>query len=230
VTPYYQDDSVTIYHGDALELLPQLPQGRAMAVVTDPPYIIGAVSAGNLNSKSGGWADMMNSALWYTAWYQEIARILRGAGSFWTFLNWRTVPVVMRAATDARLPITSLLVWDKDTLGPGGPQGLRPSYELVALMAQPQFVLPDRGVSDVWRFPRSYKYHGHPAEKPEPLVRRILAECQMDQGAVVLDPFLGSGTTAAAAKSLGLRCIGIEAEESWCEVAARRCAQEVIAA
>ena len=61
--PYYEDELVTLYHGDALELLSGLDTDSVNAVVTDPPYIIGAVSSGALGSKSGGWSDMMNSSL-----------------------------------------------------------------------------------------------------------------------------------------------------------------------
>ena len=74
--PYYEDDAVTIYHGDSMEILPTIERGSITAVVTDPPYVIGAVSAGNMASKSGGWADMMNSALWFSAWYREVDRVL----------------------------------------------------------------------------------------------------------------------------------------------------------
>lgn len=224
MTPYYNEDGITIYHGDALEVLPTLGAATIQAVVTDPPYVIGAVSSGNLESKSGGWADMMNSALWFTAWYRMVDRVLHSSGSFWTFLNWRTLPVVMRAATDARLPITSLMVWDKEWIGPGGSQGLRPAYELCALMAQPSFAVPDRGTPDVWRHKvGSYKGTGHPAEKPWKLVRRILETAAVD--GLVLDPFGGSGTTAVAAKALGLPCVLIESEERWCDMAASRLAQ-----
>jgi DNA modification methylase len=226
IEPYYDEDGITVYCGDSMEILPTIERGSITAVVTDPPYVIGAVSAGNMASKSGGWADMMNSALWFTAWYREVARVLHRRGVFWTFLNWRTQPVVMRAALDAGLPITSMLVWDKQWIGPGGVQGLRPSYELVALMAQPDFAITDRGTPDVWQHKvGSYKATGHPAEKPEPLVRRILAASDLPADAVVLDPFLGSGTTAVAAKALGLRCIGIEAEERNCQMAVDRLAQ-----
>lgn len=226
---YYADDFVTIYHGDALELLPAALPWSVAAVVTDPPYIIGAVSAGNMSSKSGGWADMMNGALWFSTWYREVDRVLKTNACFWTFLNWRTVPVVLRAAVDAQMAITSMLVWDKEWIGPGGSQGLRPSYELVALMAKGEFAIPDRGLPDIWRCKvGSYKESGHPAEKPEPLLRRILDASALDAGAVVLDPFLGSGTTAVAAKALGLRCVGFEAEERYCELAAKRCSQEVL--
>lgn len=227
--PYYQDDWVTLYHGDCLEIMPALMAGSITACVTDPPYIIGAVSAGNMASKSGGWADMMNSALWFTEWYRMVARLLKYSGSFWTFCNWRTLPVVMKSALTAGLPITSLMVWDKEWIGPGGTQGLRPSYEMCALLARPDFAIPDRGIPDVWRHKwSSLKPDGHPAQKPTLLVERILRVAEVPCGQVVLDPFVGSGTTAVAAKALGLRCVAIEAEERWCELTASRLDQDVL--
>ena len=229
IEPYYADDSVTIYCADAIEVLPTIAAGSVDAVVTAPPYVIGAVSAGNMNSKTGSWADLMNSARWFATWYRQADRVLKHTGALWTFASWRTIPVVMRAAIDAGLPVTSLLVWDKERIGPGGTQGLRPSYEVVALLAKPGFAIPDRSVPDVWRHKvGSYKPTGHPAEKPVGLVRRILRTAAIPPGGLVLDPFLGSGTTALAAASLGLRCIGIEAEERWCELAASRLAQGVL--
>lgn len=227
--PYYEDEKVTIYHGDSLDILGDMEPATVAAVVTDPPYVIGAVSAGNIRSKSGGWGDMMNSALWFSAWYRQVDRLLRSDGSFWTFCNWRSLPVVMRAAIDAGLPVTSVGVWDKEWIGPGGPVGLRPSYEMFALMAQPEFTIKDRGIADVWRHKvGSYKEHGHPAEKPEKLVRRIIATCELPLGSLIVDPFLGSGTTAVAAKNAGMRCVGIEFEERYCEIAAKRLGQEVL--
>lgn len=228
VKPYYRDDLVTIYNTDALNLLPQLRSGSIHAVLTDPPYVIGAVSAGNMNSKSGGWADMMNSSIWFASWYCEVGRVLKASGVFWTFLNWRSLPVVMRAAMDARLPITSMAVWDKEWFGPGGPQGLRPSYEMVALLCGADYAIPDRGVADVIRHKvGGHKPSGHPAEKPLGLLSKLIAISALPNEAVLLDPFLGSGTTARAAKDAGIRCIGIEAEERYCEIAAARMAQEV---
>jgi DNA modification methylase len=227
--PYYDDGQVVIYHGDSMEILPTIERGSITAVATDPPYIIGSMSAGNMASKSGGWADMMNSAMWFTAWYREVDRVLHREGSFWTFCNWRSLPVVMRAALDAQLPITSVAVWDKEWIGPGGSQGLRPSYEMFVLMAQEGFAVANRGVPDVFRHKvGSYKEFGHPAEKPPGLLRRVLETAAVPRGAWVLDPFLGSGTTAIAARSLGLRCIGIEAEERWCELAASRLTQSTL--
>lgn len=228
-TPYYKDEHVTLYHGDCLDILPTLPSGTIQACVTDPPYVIGAVSAGNMASKSGGWADMMNSALWFAEWYRQVDRLLRHDASFWTFCNWRTLPVIMKAAQSADLPVTSLMVWDKEWIGPGGPQGLRPSYELCALLAKPGFAIPNRGIPDVWRHKTGgHKPNGHPAEKPVGLVQRILEVAALPPGALVLEPFSGSGTTPVAAKALGLRCVAIEAEEKWCDLTASRLDQGVL--
>ena len=172
---------------------------------------------------------MMNSALWFTSWYKMAARTLKPDGAMWTFLNWRTLPVVMRAAVDSEWPIASLAVWDKQWIGPGGSVGLRPSYEMIALLPRPNFAVADRGVADVLRHKvGSYKPNGHPAEKPVGLVHRLMEISTLAPGSVVLDPFLGSGTTAVAAKQHGLRCIGIEAEERYCEIIAARLAQGVL--
>jgi len=224
--PYYQGHGVTIHHADALDALPALANSSADLVVTDPPYVLGALSAGNLTSKTGTWADMMNNATWFATWLRHAARVLGDAGALWMFLSWRTSPAVLRALHDAALPATSMLVWDKQWIGPGGPVGLRPSYEMVLLSARPTFRIRDRAVPDIWRHrsgPR--KPNGHPAEKPVALVRRLIDVCQLPARSVVLDPFLGSGTTAVAARDAGMRCVGIEADERWCEIAARRVEQ-----
>lgn len=192
-----------------------------------PPYVIGAVSAGNLASKAGGWGDMMNSARWFRDWYSMVRRVLRPDGAMWSFCNWRSLPVVMKAAVDAEWSLASVLVWHKDWIGPGGSVGLRPSYELVALLPGPEFSIEDRGLPDMWTVPwASYKPNGHPAEKPIDLMARLIQEST--KTGPILDPFAGSGTTLVAAKNLGHQAIGIEAEERWCEVAASRLSQGVL--
>lgn len=227
--PYFQRNGITIYHGDALEILPELRGGAVDLIVTDPPYVIGAVSAGNMASKSGGWGDMMNSSRWFRDWYCMAKRLLKPTGAFWTFCNWRSLPVVMKAGIDAEWAITSLLVWDKDWIGPGGVVGLRPSYELVALLSMPDFTIPNRGIPDIWKEAwSSFKPNGHPAEKPVSLLSRLIQVSGVQRDACILDPFMGSGSTIRAAANLGLSAVGIEAEEKWCEIAASRLSQEVM--
>ena len=228
MTPYYQDDLVTIYQGDSLDILPTLRGSSVDLIVTDPPYVIGAVSAGNMATKAGGWGDMMNSSRWFRDWYAMCRRVLKQDGAMWTFSNWRSLPVVMKAAFDAEWSLASVLVWHKDWIGPGGSVGLRPAYEMVALLAGPDFSIEDRGIPDVWTHKwASFKPSGHPAEKPVELLSRLIDESMRGPGLVV-DPFAGSGSSLVAAKTLGHRAIGIEADERWCEVAARRCSQEVL--
>lgn len=209
--PYDDDGGAILYCGDAIDILPSLRAASVDICVTDPPYIIGAVSAGNMGTKAGGWGDMMNSARWFREWYDMVRRVLKQDGALWTFCNWRSLPVVMNAAAAFGWGVTSVLVWDKGWIGPGGSVGLRPSYELVVLMAMPECAIPDRGIPDVWKEPwSSFKPTGHPAEKPLSLVTRILLVSGIPAGGVVLDPFAGSGTTLRAAKNLSMRSVGIE--------------------
>jgi len=222
--PYYSDDGVTLYLGDAMEILPTIPTARL--IVTDPPYSFGLAST-QQEGKAGGWGDLMNNAHWYALWLTEAKRITANrSGAAWVFNSWRSFPTLARAAYSSRWPITSLLVWDKQWIGPGGQQGLRPSYELVALFAHDAFALADRGLPDIWPVQwASQRPNGHPAEKPVDLLLRIIQE---SGGGRVVDPFAGSGSTLVAAKLAGQEAIGIEIEERYCEIAARRLSQEVL--
>jgi len=222
--PYYDSGDVTIYHGDSSEVLPEIV--GADIVVTDPPYTFGIASS-TQEGKAGGWGDLMNSAVWYAQWIAEAKRITANRqGALWVFNSWRSFPVLARASYLSRWAIESLLVWDKMWIGPGGLRGLRPSYELVALFAQHDFALANRSLYDIWPCQwASQRPNGHAAEKPVPLLSRLIAE---SGGGLVLDPFMGSGSTLVAARALGHPCIGIEIEERWCEVAAERLAQQVL--
>lgn len=215
--PYYQDDLVTIYQGDSSNILPTLPD--VDLIVADVPYSFG------LNSQDNGasWGDLMNAAQVYSGWLREFRRLTAASkGAAWVFNSWRSFPVLARGANDAQWPITSLMVWDKGRMGAGPLRGLRPRYELCALLMHEGFKIENRRLTDIWVEPLPHrKPTGHKSEKPVGLISKIIHE---SGGQIVLDPFLGSGTTAVAAKQLGLKCIGIEIEEKWCEVAAKRVA------
>ena len=230
MTIYYQDDAVTLHHGDCLEVLPTLAAASVAHVVTDPPYILQAGSSSQRGSKTGGWADMMNASHWYAAWLNEASRTMRHNGSAWVFGNWRSLPVMMRAAIDCdELEAASLAVWDKEWIGPAGPQQLRSQHEFCLVLARQGFTQPNRSQGDVLRVQSSSsKPTGHPAEKPLRLMSKIIDLTAAAPGDVILDPFAGSGTVAVAASAAGMRCVSIEAEERWCEVAARRLSQGVL--
>lgn len=222
---YYEDEHVTIYHGDCREVLPEI--SGADLIVTDPPYVFGIASTFE-EGKAGGWGDLMNAGGIYAGWLREFWRIVSNrAGAAWVFNSWRSFPVLVRGAHEARWPIESLMIWDKEWIGPGGSRGLRPSYEVVALFCHPEFQVRDRGTPDIWRAKWAGAKEFHPAEKPVALLRRMIAAG--GGPGVVLDPFCGSGSTLVAAKAEGRKSIGIEIEERHCEIAAQRCSQEVLA-
>jgi DNA modification methylase len=249
--PYYSDDLTTLYHGDCLDLISDT--SGVDAVITSPPYNLGGApwphlgnwkpgdSAGSRSkwrngSDAGGgitYADHGDSMPWpeYVAWQHAVlsgcwdALSPRGAifynhkprvigGLLWTPLE-----------LNPGLPLRQVVIWARA----GGinftPVAYVPTHEWVMVLAKPAFRLRSKGASgvgDVWRITQDGN-NPHPAPFPIGLPAQII-----DTAAprLVLDPFAGSGTTLRAAKDAGVRSIGIERSEAYCEMAAQRLAQE----
>ena len=205
----------TLYLGDCLEIMPTV--GKVDFVVSDPPYNFSTSSSG---TKHDFWADIVNSSFWFRAIFEQCLKNLQGKGCVWMFTNWKTIATLQKAFFDIGLKVDSLLVWDKEWIGPGGSLGLRPSYEMCAFVSVGKTAIPNRGLPDIWRHKwSSKKPNGHPAEKPESLLKKIIEE---SPGQLVLDPFMGSGTAGAAAVSAGKKYIGIELDEKWFDVSCKR--------
>lgn len=215
--------TVQLYLGDCIEVMKSIPDKSIDAVITDPPY--GLNTKSSYNGKTGklnSWADLCNSAYWYSAWMTECLRVAKDNGCMWAFLNWRSLVTYQKASFDIGSPIESLLVWDKKWIGPGGQRGLRPSYEMVALFTNQEFSIDDRGIPDIKAFMwASHKPTGHPAEKPVPLMKWLM-EISNTEGATILDPFMGSGTTGVACMQTGRNFIGIEIDERYFKIAEKR--------
>lgn len=225
----WPDDYINkIICGDCLEVMKGIPDGAVDLVVTDPPYNFTTASAGS--GKLNPWADLCNSSLWFSTWMKECLRSLRYVGAMWQFCNWRSLPTITKATFDIGTQIESLLVWDKDWIGPGGPNGLRPSYELVSLIRNGGFGLPNRGIPDIKKSQwSSRKPTGHPAEKPIDLISWLIDISfwpNLTSSPIILDPFAGSGTTGVAAKQLGRKYILIEINPDYCKMAEDRLRQE----
>jgi len=242
--PYYEHAGITIYHGDCRELLPQLP--KMDAIITDPPY--GETSL-KWDSQVTGWiesAACVTRSMWIFGSLQmfmdmaerkELADWKRSQEIVWEKHNgsnfhadrfkrvhelivhfyrgdWATIWKVPQTTPDATRRVVrrktrpahtgnieagSYLSYD------GGPR----------LMRSILYVHSCHGYAD------------HPTQKPlgilEPLIRYSVPEL-----GCVADLFMGSGTTLVAAKNLGRKAIGIEIEEKYCEIAAKRLAQEVL--
>jgi site-specific DNA-methyltransferase (adenine-specific) len=238
MNPYYQDDNFTIYHGDTLDVLDGLSGLSVDAVVTDPPYASGSRTE---SSKSSSGA-MLRGAKWNAkpiendqmtttgfVWLmravgQAVRPMLPDGGSLLSFIDWRQWPNLVGALETCNYRVQGMIVWDKGSMGLGN--GFRAQHELVCHASKGVPNVHDKGCGNVITHKRVEPVD-HPSPKPEPVMQRLI-EVVAAPGATVLDPFMGSGTTLRAAKNIGRRCIGIEFEERYCEIAANRLAQEVL--
>lgn len=204
--PYYEDDAVTIYHGDAREILPEL---HADVVVTDPPYGIGMRAFDD--DFDAGVAGLNAAPGLRAAVFHSPRRVIDfvNAASDWHFerLLW------MHKSADLSMP------W----------RGWCMNSECIAILSRSRANWPDPPSyrSDLYNVAPWGKV-GHPNAKPPSVVGDVIEKLAgLDD--IVLDPFAGAGTTLYAAKTRGRKAIGIEIQERYCEIAAQRCAQEVLA-
>jgi DNA modification methylase len=202
MTPYYQDDAVTIYHGDCREWMPEVD-----VIVTDPPY--GVSWDGDSRSRGGNlFAPIVGDDEPF-----DPAHLLA-----------LSLPTVLFGGNyyASRLPESpSWIVWDKRRPGVSNSQA---DVE----MAWTNLGGPARIVRLPWMGADRATERGehyHPTQKPVAVMRQIIA---WTPEGTVLDPYMGSGSTLVAAKESGRRAIGVEIEERYCEIAATRCSQEVL--
>ena len=228
MTPYYQDDLVTIYHSDCREWMPE-----ADVIVTDPPYGTGAYVTDTVVLDGAMLNAWPNAAVF--GWPENLIRLCIEAGRvpdewvvWWPSnaeLKGRFVEVPV--ARDSE----HIALFGHLYAARGAPViGKRHNYKGPNDRAKHHISPKGKRWGDVWRDASPGIAFGnsnarlHPNEKPVSLMGRLLG---MTDG-TVLDPFVGSGSTLVAAKSLGRKSIGIEIEERYCEIAATRCSQEVL--
>jgi len=209
MNPHYDQAGITIYRGDCRKILPHLHGRDPAVIITDPPY---------------HWRDRHHSSL---EWFQvledndleivlaQARRLLPSDGALYVFMDFRAGLSVFPSLTPA-----NVLVWDKGRIGEG--DAWCRMHEWIAYCPEPAHRLRNRSYGDIIRSapPRPKQ---HPTEKPIAVLSALI-ENSTDPGDLVLDPFMGSGSTLLAAYSLGRRAIGIEIEEQYCEVAATRLA------
>ena len=205
MTPYFQDDAVTIYHGDCREIVPTL--GRFDLLLTDPPYGIGYAGSMKLGQVrfgwkqyEGGWDEERPDEATMRLVLEQADKHVVWGGNFFPFL-----------------PVSAgWLVWNK----------VQRNFS----MGEGEFAWTDFLNSvrmfDMARVAALLDGKEHPTQKP----LKLMTWCIGLAGDVqtILDPFAGSGTTGRAAKDLGRKAVLIEREERYCEVAASRMAQGVL--
>jgi DNA modification methylase len=222
-TPYWTDGLVTLYLGDCREVLPALPRPVAHAVVTDPPFFMPAQQyAGRDTSWQRSWADTSILATWWDVIAGLVTPMIMPDGHFLIFCDDASYPVFYPPVY-TRWPNIGCLTWDKGRPGMG--TAWRASTELIIAARGRSAHWSGGAAGSVLRFPPvSPAERLHPVDKPEPLLRALI-EPTTPPGGMVLDPFAGGGSTLAAARAIGRRAIGVEMDEKYCELAARRLSQ-----
>lgn len=217
--------------GDCLSAMREV--ASAHALITDPPYSSGARTTAQMRGRTGmsrgdAWKDkpLPNDRLSVTGfvWLMrqvglEAARLLVPGGSFLSFIDWRQFPTLYGCIESCNLQIINMVVWDKQVFGMGN--GFRNQHELVLHAAAGTPRVFDRSVPNVIGSKRLPASEIHPTEKPVELMENLVRVCT-DKGEVVLDPFMGSGTTLVACQRLGRMGTGIEIDPEYWRVACQR--------
>ncbi len=209
LTPYYEHGGITIYHGDCRDVLPDIWFG-VDAIVSDPPYGMrwdGRVSSGP-NSNS-----VTNAKSW------SYGVTVEGDDSPFDpepWLGFRHVVLWGSNHYARRLPVGSTLIWIK-----------RHDAAFGSFLSDAEIAWMKGGhgvycIKDVGY--KTSEDRQHPTQKPQ----TVMQWCVGKTNGLVLDPYMGSGSTLLASRMLGRRSIGIEIEERYCEIAAKRLSQEVL--
>jgi len=232
VKPYYEQGGITIYHGDCLEVLAGLAPESVDLVVTDPPYGVDYLS--NFRVANPSVAQVIHADDSLDAMRASLAMcvaLLRPDAHVYYFASADETVGEACAALPSDLTFHRLLCWDKGNHGMGDlERDYGHAWEAIvyASKGRGHALNPPRPSSLLRSFGRGAgSTWVHPTQKPVPLMR-FLIEKSSQPGDLVLDPFMGSGTTLRAAKDLGRKAIGIEIEEKYCEIAAKRLSQEVM--
>ena len=210
-----ESEPVRVVQGDCLDVLP-LDVGEPVYVVTDPPY---GVTYQSNRTVGRGVKPITNDGTRHSLrLYRRVIPLLRAEHVLW-FTRWDAWPDVWELLGQ-HYPIRGLLVWDKGTPGMGDLKHWGPSYELIASAGEGQTSGSRDG--SVLRF-NTVSGHGrhHPTQKPVELLAYLIEKI-VPPGGLVLDPFLGSGATAIACAQTGRRCVGIESDPAYADIARRR--------
>lgn len=210
IEPYYDEGGVTIYHGDAREILPHL--GSFPVVFADPPYAFG--------QQRPEWRMTSGVAIALNMAAQRVKP--KGTLFGMTAASGRGIDY-MRGAIEPTLSFNRLLIWHKEFVNSpvAGPW----RWDIVPILVFGRGSFGRPAASSCFRSNGQNPDTSHPAGLPLGLGRWLLASFEGS----VLDPFMGSGSVVVAAREQGMKAVGIDREERYCEMAAQRLQQEVLA-
>lgn len=232
----------TLVEGDARSMLPSVATGTIDLVIADPPYNLSKNYGNNIDRR--GFEEYLEFS---KAWLAEAYRILKPTGTIYVFMGFRFVSYLYEILErDLKMHFNSWICWHY-TQGMGKKRGFSPRHDDILMFTKshefvfnldgvrvPQKYFRDRNnmrganPGDVWQFSHVHycneNRQEHPTQKPEGLIERMVL-ASSNEGDTVLDPFLGSGTTARVCQQLDRRCQGIEINPAYVKMCQQRLRQ-----
>ncbi len=224
--------------GRCEEVMKDIPDESVDLIVTSPPYNLkNSTGNGMKDGRGGKWSkaalingyDNYNDNMpydEYIAWQREclaeMYRIIKDDGAIFYNHKWRVQAGLLQDRHEILqgFPVRQIIIWRRKGGINFNPGYFLPTYEVIYLIAKPKFKLAPKasGYGDIWEFTQELK-NAHPAPFPVALVDRIISSTT---GNIIMDPFMGSGTTAVVATGLGRNYIGVELSPLYCKMANER--------
>lgn len=240
MNPHYQDDDATLYRGDALAVLAELPTASVDALITDPPYSSGGMVRSDrmgsttdkyVQSDSGNRAlaeftgdnrDQRSYAYWCALWLSEALRVVKPGGVALLFTDWRQLPATSDALQAGGWVWRGIVPWYKPVARPQAGRFTSSCEYVVWGSKGPMPVDYTPGVKTLPGFYQASppREREHQTQKPLDVMRSLVRIAE--DGGTILDLFAGSGTTGVAAVLEGYRFIGAEMTDHYADVAAER--------
>lgn len=238
VVKYPEDFLNKIICGDAVKTMKLIPDGVIDLIVTSPPYNLkNSTGNGMKDGRGGKWA---NAALQngyshhddcmphdkYVKWQREcltqMLRLIPDTGCIFYNHKWRVQAGLLQDRHDivGNFPVRQIIIWRRKGGLNFNAGYFLPTYEVIYLIAKPKFKLAPKANSygDIWDFTQEMN-NEHPAAFPAKLIDRIVSSTN---GKIVLDPFMGSGTSAISAINFKRDFIGIDVSPEYCKMARER--------
>jgi site-specific DNA-methyltransferase (adenine-specific) len=227
-----------VHCGDCIDLLDKMPAESIGVIVTSPPYNLrNSTGNGMKDGRGGKWEnakliegyDTHEDSMPhddYVAWQREcltaMMRVLREDGAIFYNHKWRVQGGLLQDRSDIvrDFPVRQIIIWQRSGGINFNPGYFLPTYEVIYLICKPSFRLAPKAnaMGDVWNISQESN-NPHPAPFPVELAQRCI---RSTSSSVVLDPFIGSGSTAIAAEAMDREWIGIDVSKDYCKLAVER--------
>jgi adenine-specific DNA-methyltransferase len=221
--PYFERDGITLFHGDCQDVLRGMDSESVDFVLTDPPYLVSyRPSTYKVRwPKFKGVIKGDSDGRWLAPVFSDVWRVLVNDSLCLSFYGWPHADAFLTVWKLVGFRPVSQIVCVKNGIGLG--YFSRAQHEAAYLLAKGKSQKPAKAMSDVLDWRRVID-SDHQNQKPLAMISRLVAAYAPEKSLIV-DPFSGSGTTLLAARNLGHRAIGVEVEERYCEITAKRLSQ-----